>query len=165
MIYKANQHERQMIINWVYIHKLWHTKHNVSNDQLATMYTHLTGTKVYKSKACAYLWLYITTNSSFKGCEVYTNKKKSRRNKHPYNKKVNFYQTREWRELRVEALVKYGRKCCLCGRTVGDGVVLHVDHIKPRSKFPQLELVLSNMQILCEDCNMGKSNHYSDKWR
>ena len=77
----------------------------------------------------------------------------------------NFYRSREWRELRVKALVKYGRKCCLCGMSVSDGIILHVDHIKPRSKHPELELKLSNLQVLCQDCNLGKSNRYSDKWR
>ena len=33
-----------------------------------------------------------------------------------------------------------------------------VDHIKPRSRFPGLELDPDNLQILCSDCNMGKSN-------
>ncbi len=80
-------------------------------------------------------------------------------------KSSGFYKSRAWRELRVDALKKYGRECCLCGATSGNGVVLHVDHIKPRSKYPELELELSNLQILCEDCNLGKSNRYEEKWR
>ena len=42
------------------------------------------------------------------------------------------------------------------GAKAGGGVVLHVDHIKPRSKFPELELSLDNTQVLCADCNLGK---------
>jgi len=76
-----------------------------------------------------------------------------------------FYSSREWRSLRVDALVKNGRKCCLCGRSPKDGIILHVDHIKPISKFPELKLTLSNLQILCEDCNLGKSNRYDEDWR
>ena len=84
------------------------------------------------------------------------------------NRKISnkaFYCSREWRELRVKALIKHGRKCCLCGRTVKDGIILHVDHIKPRSIYPEQQLELSNLQILCEDCNLGKSNKYKDDWR
>lgn len=77
----------------------------------------------------------------------------------------NFYISREWRKVRIDALIKNGRSCCVCGRSAKDGIVLHVDHIKPRSKFPELELELSNLQILCEDCNLGKSNRYEDDWR
>ncbi|MCA1806848.1 MAG: HNH endonuclease [Actinobacteria bacterium] len=40
---------------------------------------------------------------------------------------------------------------------------LEVDHIRPRSHFPWLELELSNLQILCKPCNSSKSNrHYTD---
>lgn len=35
---------------------------------------------------------------------------------------------------------------------------IQVDHIKPRSKYPALELVESNLQVLCKQCNHGKSN-------
>lgn len=69
-----------------------------------------------------------------------------------------FYQTREWRELRWEVLIASDGKCKVCNRGKLDGVIIHVDHIKPRSKYPALELVFTNLQVLCEDCNIGKSN-------
>lgn len=71
-----------------------------------------------------------------------------------------FYQTRQWRELRWQVLVKHGAICKVCGVTPEHGAIMHVDHIKPRSKFPDLELVFDNLQVLCEDCNIGKSNTY-----
>ena len=160
MIYKPDQREYQMIINWLYNKRLWHTKTQASREKLVKMYFYLTGNTVSRSKITAYFWEYIKSNSSFKGCGIGDKKKK----KQPVVN-GNFYQSKPWRMLRVKALVKYGRKCCLCGRGVNDGVILHVDHIKPRSKFPELELRLSNLQILCEDCNLGKSNHYSKRWR
>lgn len=64
-----------------------------------------------------------------------------------------FYHTKEWQKLRFKAFLEHGRKCMCCNAT---DKVLHVDHIKPRSKYPELELSLENLQILCEDCNMGK---------
>lgn len=77
----------------------------------------------------------------------------------------DFYYTDEWRAVRYEALRINGGKCQCCGRGRAHGVVLHVDHIKPRSKFPHLELDLSNLQVLCEDCNLGKSNKDATDWR
>jgi hypothetical protein len=73
-----------------------------------------------------------------------------------------FYQTREWRELRYKVLTKYGKTCQCCGETSG---YIHVDHIKPRSLFPDLELDISNLQVLCEACNIGKSNQDTTDWR
>ncbi len=68
----------------------------------------------------------------------------------------SFYKTKEWRILRYKALALHGRKCMCCGASPEDGIILHVDHIKPRSRFPQLELDITNLQVLCEDCNLGK---------
>lgn len=78
--------------------------------------------------------------------------------------KQGFYETRKWRELRYKTLRAQGFKCCACG-AFGEGVILHVDHIKPRSTHPQLELDPLNLQVLCEDCNLGKSNAYEDDLR
>lgn len=77
-----------------------------------------------------------------------------------------FYLDKPWRTLRYDALKLHGSRCQCCGGTpVSTGKPLHVDHIKPRSKFPELELVLSNLQILCEDCNMGKGGRDQTDWR
>lgn len=69
-----------------------------------------------------------------------------------------FYNTWEWRDLRWQVLTASNGKCKACNRGKDNGIILHVDHIKPRSKFPALELVFDNLQVLCEDCNIGKSN-------
>lgn len=76
-----------------------------------------------------------------------------------------FYKSTKWRELRHVALVNSGARCTLCGASAKDGIQLHVDHIKPRSKYPELALDLDNLQILCEDCNLGKSNVDDTDWR
>lgn len=78
---------------------------------------------------------------------------------------AQFYRTREWVDLRYRVLVKFGAQCQCCGASRKDGTVLHVDHIKPRSKYPALELVEENLQVLCEACNIGKSNTTETDWR
>lgn len=75
------------------------------------------------------------------------------------------YDTDRWRTLRLDALAHADGRCCLCGRGPKDGVVLHVDHIKPISRFPALTWEPSNLQVLCADCNLGKGNRYSTDWR
>lgn len=64
-----------------------------------------------------------------------------------------FYSSWEWKKARYEALKRFGAKCMLCGST--ERVV--VDHIKPRRFYPELELDQDNLQILCNECNQGKS--------
>ena len=54
----------------------------------------------------------------------------------------------------------------MCGRSPKmHSVVIHVDHIKPRSIYPDLSLEFTNLQLLCADCNLGKSNKYDTDWR
>lgn len=69
----------------------------------------------------------------------------------------DFYKTREWRELRYRVLKDNPRRCMLCG---AENTCLHVDHVKPISKFPELKLDYNNLQVLCEECNMGKSKGF-----
>ena len=76
----------------------------------------------------------------------------------------NFYKSKEWRALRFKALVKYGNQCMCCGRQPPD-VIIHVDHIKSRYNYPELELDINNLQILCADCNLGKSYKYNTDFR
>ena len=68
----------------------------------------------------------------------------------------DFYRSQVWRSLRIEVLAESNRRCLLCGNSPDNGITLHVDHIKPRSLFPELALEKSNLQVLCEDCNLGK---------
>lgn len=71
----------------------------------------------------------------------------------------------EWQRVRYFALKESNGCCSLCGRSPRDGVKLHVDHIKPKSKYPELKYEVSNLQVLCCDCNMGKSNKDETDWR
>lgn len=76
-----------------------------------------------------------------------------------------FLASYEWRKLRMVVLKKRGARCECCGSTPADGVRMHVDHIKPRRKFPELALTESNLQILCEVCNHGKGSWDQTDWR
>jgi hypothetical protein len=76
-----------------------------------------------------------------------------------------FYATDRWRKLRYLVLKANNGRCELCGNGKFEGAVLHVDHIKPRSKFPSFEWDINNLQVLCSDCNLGKSNTDSINWK
>lgn len=90
-----------------------------------------------------------------------TKKKKSK----TFVSSDNFLSSYDWRKLRMEALKKYGAKCQCCGATPTTGAVMNVNHIKPRKFFPELALSLSNLQVLCHECNHGKGNWDSTDWR
>lgn len=75
--------------------------------------------------------------------------------KTPQKKKRATPRNINWR-LRAMVLMKDGAICKLCGNTPQDGFKLHVDHIIPWAKGG--ETTLENLQILCEKCNIGKSD-------
>lgn len=79
--------------------------------------------------------------------------------------RAGFYWSDEWRAVRYSALRASRGVCELCGAAPAKGSPLHVDHIKPRSRYPELELDPKNLQVLCQDCNLGKSNTDSIDWR
>ena len=94
-------------------------------------------------------------------------KKKLKRGKklRKANASPDFYSSQEWLEVRYKVLSQYGASCMLCNATRFDGVKLHVDHILPRSKHPDLALDFYNLQVLCEHCNVGKSNKDDQDFR
>lgn len=101
-------------------------------------------------------WLgYMKKVSEFKPVK---NKLKRLRGEKPRS----FYRTPGWLKLRSKVLNTYGKDCMKCGaksRKAG----CHVDHIKPKSKFPHLKLIFHNLQVLCRACNKLKGDHdYTD---
>ncbi|TGE04616.1 HNH endonuclease [Hymenobacter fodinae] len=86
---------------------------------------------------------------------------------------AEFYRSWEWHEVRYDFLrsCKNRLRCWLCRRQrgdrneAGDAVRLVVDHIYPVSRYPHLALDTDNLQLLCNDCNRGKSNRHTHDYR
>jgi hypothetical protein len=67
--------------------------------------------------------------------------------------KIKVYNA--WSILRFKTFIKDNFSCRYCGRSpMEHKIVLHCDHILPRSKGG--EDTLDNLITACEDCNMGK---------
>jgi rubredoxin len=60
--------------------------------------------------------------------------------------------------LRFEILKRDNYRCQMCGATAKDGATLEIDHIQPVSKGGSNSP--DNLQVLCRDCNAGKSNQW-----
>lgn len=115
------------------------------------------GMRVPKSKKSVRYYSCVIINF-LEGCGIHT-----KRNYPTMAQRL--YDSPEWRSLRYEVLKEHGGRCCLCGRTAKDGVKIHVDHIVPLSKDWSKRLDKNNLQVLCEDCNLGKSNKDCIDWR
>jgi hypothetical protein len=65
--------------------------------------------------------------------------------------------------LRFQVFERDDGTCCYCGRGRHDDVSLHVDHVLPYS-LGGLS-VISNLQTLCNECNLGKGNRSTADFR
>lgn len=103
------------------------------------------------------------------------------------DKLIKFYQSRAWRTLRLKALKRDNYECQECKRqglvysTPVDarGVALpsddkkennknnnrkslHVHHKKEVKDYPELALVLDNLETLCQQCHNGMHDRLKD---
>ena len=94
-------------------------------------------------------------SEALRGCEVsWTGKPLSEEQKEKISKskfKVG------WRGYWArQAKIRDNYTCQICG--LKDLEIMEVDHIKPRSKYPELGGILSNMMTLCPNCHRRKTN-------
>lgn len=76
-----------------------------------------------------------------------------------------FFLSDQWIKLRYKTLMERGNHCECCGNTWSVGNPLQVDHIRPRSRYPDLALEPKNLQVLCRECNIGKGAWDKTDWR
>jgi hypothetical protein len=76
-----------------------------------------------------------------------------------------FYESIEWRRLSYDVKIERGRRCECCGATPATGARIITDHIKPIRKYWHLRLQRSNLQVLCDDCNLGKGSRDETDFR
>jgi uncharacterized protein (TIGR02646 family) len=53
-------------------------------------------------------------------------------------------------------------KCMYCESKIEHNSYAHVEHIKPKKKFPELEFVWENLGFSCEVCNKKKWQKYNE---
>ena len=116
---------------------------------------------ISKISSGAYLRFYGTWINALNACVFYANDNSQESNILGKSKNtINIHKTTRDINLRLRYLVlkRDNFKCCICGRSPSTtpNLELHIDHIKPWSKGG--ETVIDNLETLCIDCNLGKSN-------
>lgn len=109
----------------------------------ASSYTHFFGSW---KQALIELEQYLSNNTDITEASAIVYKKS-----HKTKRNINL-------RLRFLVMKRDNFKCQICGRSPSTtpNLTLHVDHIKPWSKGG--ETLIENLQTLCSDCNLGKSN-------
>ena len=71
----------------------------------------------------------------------------------------------KWRHPEIKsALVEETKaKCAYCEGYIEDVSFPHVEHIKPKSKFPELAHLWENLTIACAACNIAKGDYFFEE--
>jgi hypothetical protein len=101
-----------------------------------------------------------TTNEPIKVKKVKTKNKVQL--KHSVKSVENIYQSTRWADTKKVVYSLYDFKCMKCGAKDKE---MHVDHICPVSKYPAMKWSINNLQLLCKNCNMEKSNVNENDYR
>ncbi|WP_303978824.1 HNH endonuclease [Streptococcus danieliae] len=76
----------------------------------------------------------------------------------------DFYNSRAWRKLRLEALARDNFECQWCkkeGRLSNNiNAALEVDHIMELEYYPELALELDNLRTLCKACHNKRHERF-----
>lgn len=75
-----------------------------------------------------------------------------------------FYRSREWTRPAYEMKIEHGRACQCCGASSYDARIVS-DHIRPARFYWHLRFERSNIQTLCDDCNLGKGSRDNTDFR
>ena len=80
--------------------------------------------------------------------------------KQKYEPRAEFNRWRSSEEGKLWKKQQYQKQkqcCAICQEKI-ELKGSHIDHIKPLSRYPDLSLDTSNLQIACGQCNISKSN-------
>ena len=76
-----------------------------------------------------------------------------------------FYESWDWKRVRYDFIKNKKRRCECCGATPDNGERIVVDHILPIRHHWSSRFNISNLQLLCDSCNMGKGSRDTTDWR
>ncbi|MDR3335184.1 MAG: HNH endonuclease [Treponema sp.] len=71
----------------------------------------------------------------------------------------NYKESRNKDVLRAST----SEKCMYCESKIEHNSFAHVEHIKPKVKYPEFEFIWDNLGYSCERCNINKGDEYEEQ--
>lgn len=75
-----------------------------------------------------------------------------------------FYNHYRQDDVKEQLKEMYGELCCYCESRVGVVEFGHIEHRKPKKKFPEDTYDWDNLHLACTRCNVRKGRKYSKRY-
>lgn len=76
---------------------------------------------------------------------------------------ANLYNHYNKEDIKDALKSMYKDLCCYCESRINIVDFPHIEHLKPKNKFPEFTYVWSNLHLACARCNVSKSNKYNTR--
>ncbi|GJJ27854.1 HNH endonuclease [Bacillus velezensis] len=67
------------------------------------------------------------------------------------------------KDIKTKLLKETHGKCAYCESKITHVSYLHIEHILPKKKFPDLTYSWENLTLACPKCNLNKEEYYEDE--
>jgi 5-methylcytosine-specific restriction endonuclease McrA len=163
----ARSHADSVIGTSILAHKAWRKAYEQEYNRVLPL-------SITREQAIAKLDKLKTVNLNYVSA-YQVNKQKAQQNANDITRKqkikmgniIIFMKSQEWQNLRQKVFARDGYKCankyCQFDAKI-EGLVYHVDHIEPKSERSELMKEMSNLQVLCEHCNVAKGTKSNSVW-
>ena len=75
-----------------------------------------------------------------------------------------FFNKYKQDDVRKALAEMYSKLCCYCESKVGIVDFPHIEHLKPKSIFPEHTFDWDNLHLACTQCNTAKGNKWDKKY-
>ena len=90
--------------------------------------------------------------------KLYELRSEGRKKDKDYKNKENKYKHKDLKEALTRM---YQSLCCYCETKISFVSARHIEHRKPKSRFPNSTFLWSNLHLCCPDCNHAKGEKYN----
>ena len=77
---------------------------------------------------------------------------------------TKYYDRYKREDVRATLEEMYKKRCSYCEATLGIVDFPHIEHRKPKKRYPELTFVWSNLHLACTKCNIAKRDRYHTRY-
>lgn len=76
---------------------------------------------------------------------------------------AKYYDRYKQEDVRAALAEMYSQRCCYCEASLGIVDFPHIEHRKPKRRYPESAFSWANLHLACTKCNIAKGDRYIKK--